>query len=141
MLPNVPLLLETAAPAAISGAPQRPEPPRSFLDVLGAHLDRRYEEEKQRRIRDAQQARFQDSDAHPAQISETARSGNFAMHKLFLSMLLKLGGPAPVIDPLDPDAAALMHNALKARRCGARAPFAQDSDLFSMPRFPVTSVE
>jgi hypothetical protein len=138
---HAPLLIETqdpAQPAAVappgnSGG----KPPHSFLHVLGAHMDRRYEQEKQRRLQEQRAPQ----NTQPASGQDPADPPDFAMYKLYMSLLLRLGGPAPVVAASDPDASSLMHQSLKTWRCGARTPFCRDSDLYSMPRFPVTRAE
>ena len=113
--------------------------PRSFLDVLGDHLDRRYAEEKERRVHEMKSAPRNDTRKNTG--CEDTKPPDFAMYKLYMSLLLRLGGTAPVMNASDPDATAVMHQSLKAQRHGARAPFSRDSDLYSMPQFPVTRVE
>ena len=68
---------------------------------------------------------------------EDKQAANLSMQKLYTSLMLRLGGHAPLISSDDPNASAHLLTALESWRSGSRQPFAQDSDLFSMPQFPV----
>jgi|GEM_PF-4232873 len=95
-----------------------------FIDIYEANLERRRVEQ----LRAA--ARREKSE-------EDKKASDFSKQKLYLSLLHRLGGHAPIVPAGDPDAATVLLQALQACRCGARRPFSRDSDRDSMPQFPV----
>lgn len=64
----------------------------------------------------------------------------FSIQKMLTALLKRLGAPTPDVKPDDPHATDLLMDALKKWRSGARRQFTRDSDLNSMPRFPVVRV-
>ena len=80
---------------------------------------------------------FKRSEEARAEATENQQLPDYSMQKLFLSMLLRLGGPAPDISSGDPAASTVLLHSLQAWRYGARTPFSQDTDIFSMPQYPI----
>lgn len=150
---NFPMLLETSEPAASGSAAGLGAPGLSvpagrgllaaglFLEVLDAHLARRRaQEDEAREAAERKRAAQPRDDQSPrsGDAAANARPRDFSMYKLYLSHLLRMGGPAPAATPESTASSASVREALKVWRSGSHRAFARDSDLFSAPRFPIT---
>ena len=131
--PYLPVVHEAQDPSGMR-APAR-SAPELFLDVLDSHLDRRRAEEEERVRRERDERAAPQAGAARA---KQQQAPDFAMLKLYQSLLLRLGGPAPAVAASAPNALVLMHEALKVWRSGSRTLFARDSELYAIPQYPVT---
>ena len=107
---------------------------KAFDEIFEAHMERR----RQERLREERKQRAEKSDERAR---ENKKQPDYSMYKLYTSLLLRMGGAAPVVDPMSPDATSLANESLKTWRSGSRRMFSRDSDLFSTPRYPITRFE
>jgi hypothetical protein len=106
-------------------APAKHDPTRpGFAELFAEHMERR-------RLEHLSAALQENKDVEK-------KAPDYSMSKLYLSLLMRLGGAAPSISPEAPNASVVMLESLKTCRSGARQMFTQDSDLHSMPQFPIT---
>jgi hypothetical protein len=121
----LPFVIETHEIAAPEPTAKSERPKPGFAGLFEAQMERRRFEQLQVTAENTKEEIQQ-------------KPSNVSMSSLYLSLLLRLGGAAPHISTIDPNAASVLLESLKTFRSGARRLFSRDSDLFSMPQFPVT---
>jgi hypothetical protein len=117
-------MLDTIDKNAAAATAKKEDPRPGFAEILDAHKERH-------RLESAR------GPAAGAEDDKKQETFDFSMYKLYLSLMLRMGGAAPAIGPDKPGASGVILESLEAWRCGNRRPFSQDSDLYSTPRFPV----